>query len=74
MNTTMRTLVLAAASVAALGACSDNNLEGGKPGTSNSVLGLASTTSETAAPLAINDGAFAFNDTSDVSDPININK
>ncbi len=66
-------LLLAALSMVAVAACSENNLQGGKPGTSAAVLGLASGTSETAAPLAINDGAFVFDDTSDVSEPIDIN-
>lgn len=73
MRKPIRNIVLVAAAAAALGACSENNLQGGKPGSSASVLGLASATSETAAPLAINDGAFVFDDTSEVSDPININ-
>ncbi len=66
-------LALAGLSVLVLAACSENNLQGGKPGTSAAVLGLASATSETAAPLLINDGAFVFDDTSDVSEPIDIN-
>ena len=56
-----------------LAACSENNLDGGRPGSSANVLGLASATSESAAPLVINDGAFVFDDTSEVSEPIDIN-
>lgn len=37
------------------------------------VLQLAKATSETAEPFAVNDGAFVFSDTSEVTDPVSVN-
>ena len=48
---------------------------GGAPDSSTSaVTRAASTSSEDAEPSPINDGAFVFNDTSETSDPVAINR
>lgn len=63
-----------------LGACgndrpgSGGGLPAGPPPTTGAVQALAGTASEDAEPFAINNGAFAFNDTSEVTDPRPINR
>ena len=65
-------MVAGAASLFAAG-CSDNNPP--RPdSTTQAVLDLASQTSETAEPFAVNDGAFVFNDTSETSEAAAINR
>ena len=54
-------------------ACSDSDFVNGNE-SSTQVLDTAQTTSEVEQPFAINDGAFRFNDTSETSSPIAINK
>lgn len=68
-----RPLYLMAVGALTLGAvsCSDNDRS---LTTSDSVERIAASTSETAAPFSINNGAFVFNDTSETAEPIRINQ
>ncbi len=54
-----------------LASCSDSDSNRSlTPGSSEQVRDLAAVQSESAEPIAINDGAFVFTDTSETSDPI----
>ncbi len=58
----------------AAGCDSNNNPARGADGTTATVLDLARYTSEVADPFPVNDGAFAFDDTSERTDPIAVNR
>jgi hypothetical protein len=66
---------LALTSVLVLSGCGG---EGGRSpaieGTTQQVLRAARMPDDTGAPMVVNDGAFAFNDTSEVADPVTVQR
>jgi len=67
--------VLVGATVLLAAGCdSNNNPARGADGATARVLDIARSTSEVADPFPVNDGAFAFDDTSERTDPIAVNR
>ncbi len=67
-------VLLGAAALLAAGCDSNNSPARAAEGTTATVLDIARSTSEVADPFPVNDGAFAFNDTSERTDPIAVNR
>lgn len=74
MSARSRYAGLLLASSLLLAGCGDGGVEMPAVPTSLTVSGLAATSSEDGEPFPINDGAFAFNDTSDFTEPRRINR
>ncbi|HEY0973585.1 MAG TPA: hypothetical protein VGE57_03750 [Solimonas sp.] len=74
MRTLRWSLVMMVSAVSLFVAGCDDNDPPRPDSTTQAVLDLASQTSETAEPFAVNNGAFVFNDTSETSEAAAINR